>query len=107
MCVAFVQDLFFAAKIQDIAKAGGYSLQVAGSPEELAQILGRVTPRHVLLDLTLVNEEILALVKGVPRVAGFGPHVDRERFASARAGGIRTMWANSALADRLLAWLAE
>ncbi|MDA8193786.1 MAG: hypothetical protein M0Z53_07305 [Thermaerobacter sp.] len=105
MFVALVADLFFAARIEQIAQQAGVRVRIVGTAADLGQAIVEAHPTHVLLDLRQTDEAILNLVADVPNVAGFGPHVERDRFQSARAGGVRTVWANSALADRLGPWL--
>lgn len=105
MLVAYVDDLFFASKIEDLAKAVGTRVQLTESKVELRQMIDDGLVTHVLLDLRITDEDVLNCVGGVPNVAGFGPHVERERFSAARQGGVKTVWANSALASRLPGWL--
>lgn len=107
MFVAYVDDLFFGSKIEDLAKTVGASVQLTGSKVELRQLIDQGMVTHVLLDLRITDEEVLNVVGGVPNVAGFGPHVERERFSTARNGGVKTVWANSALANRLPGWLQK
>lgn len=105
MMVALVKDLFFAARVEAIAKISGAQVHVLTNVAELEQIVRERAPSHALLDLQMVDGLVLEIVRDVPHVAGFGPHVQREHFLSARQHGIRTLWANSALGDRLPAWL--
>ena len=105
--VALVQDLFFAARVESLAKSSGAAAQITTTPDEFVRWIHEVNPSHVLLDLTMVSDNILDVVAGVPHVAGFGPHVQREQFLNARQHGIKTLWANSALPDRLPGWLLQ
>jgi adenylosuccinate lyase len=107
MMVALVQDLFFAARVESLAKTSGVPAQVTTSPKEFVRWVQEMAPSHVLLDLNMATDEILAVVASVPQVAGFGPHVQREQFLNARQRGIKTLWANSALPDRLPGWLSQ
>ncbi|MCL4319355.1 MAG: hypothetical protein M1596_05650 [Firmicutes bacterium] len=107
MMVALVQDLFFAARVESLAKTSGVSVQVTTTPGEFVHWVQEMDPSHVLLDLNMATDEILAVVASVPHVAGFGPHVQREQFLNARQHGVRTLWANSALPDRLPGWLLQ
>jgi hypothetical protein len=107
MMVALVQDLFFAARVESLAKASAISAQVTTTSEEFVSWVQEMEPSHVLLDLNMVTDEILAVVARVPHVAGFGPHVQREQFLKARQRGVRTLWANSALPDHLPGWLLQ
>ncbi len=105
MMVALVKDLFFAARVEAIGKGSDTKVHVVTNVSELEQIVREEAPSHVLLDLQMVDSAVLLIVRDVPHVAGFGPHVQREHFLSARQRGIRTLWANSALGDRMPAWL--
>ncbi len=105
MMVALVHDLFFAARIQTLAEASGVAARVVTSVKEFETLVADAEPSHALLDLEMVDDAVLLIVATVPHVAGFGPHVQRENFLSARQHGIRTLWANSALAERLPSWI--
>lgn len=103
--VALVEDLFFAMRILELSNQAGVPAKVASTPDEFLAWLGTENPDFVLVDLRQATEAILKALTEVPHVAGFGPHVDRERFQAARAGGIKTVWANSALDQKLPGWL--
>lgn len=105
MMVALVKDLFFAARVEAIANASGIKAHVVTDVAALEQAVGEWEPSHALLDLQMVDGSVLEIVRHVPHLAGFGPHVERENFLSARQQGIRTLWANSALENRLPTWL--
>ncbi|MHB1953222.1 MAG: hypothetical protein ACYCOU_05690 [Sulfobacillus sp.] len=107
MMVALVQDLFFAARVQALAQGSGVEAKITTSSAEFLGLLADLQPTHVLLDLSLVTEVILSQVSDVAHVAAFGPHVQREKFLAARRQGIKTLWANSALPERLPAWLLQ
>lgn len=107
MMVALVEDLFFAARVEALARSAGVEARVVTSVAEFGQFVASEEPSHALLDLHMVDASVLAIVGTVPHVAGFGPHVQRENFLLARQQGIRTLWANSALPDRLPLWLQQ
>ncbi len=107
MMVALVEDLFFAARVEALARASGVEARVVTSVAEFGRLVADNNPSHVLLDLHMVDPVVLGIVGTVSHVAGFGPHVQRENFLMARQQGIRTLWANSALPDRLPSWLQQ
>ncbi|MCY0909051.1 MAG: hypothetical protein OWR62_11755 [Sulfobacillus thermotolerans] len=62
-------------------------------------------PPLVLLDLSIWDQRLSPCLEAVQHIAGFGPHVAREQFQAARAQGIETLWANSALSQKLGPWI--
>ena len=103
--VALVADLFFAERVMKIAETVGEDVTMCGTVKELRDYITQERPDMALVDLSLLGDDDLPWVKEVPHVAGFGPHVDRTRFQSAKAGGIYPLWANSALSQRLGPWI--
>lgn len=105
MLVALVSDLFFGSKILELAARAGVQARVYDNPGEFVQALAADSADHVLVELRQVDDTVLEALPARAHVAGFGPHVERDRFRQARSGGIATLWANSALETRLGPWL--
>ncbi len=100
---AVVSDLMLYSRIDSAAASAGATLVRVDSPSALPSDL----------DLVLVDwsarepdwtDALHALVG--PRVIVFGPHVDLEAHAAARAAGLGSMWARSRLLTSLGALLA-
>ena len=101
------RDLMIASRIIDAGSRAAVSLVQVGDPLDL--------PPATDTTLLLVDwsgrapnwgEQITAWCAGAPesvrpRIILFGPHVDLEAHAAARASGLGPMWARSKLVDRL------
>ena len=111
--IAFVPDLFFAAKISATASAAGVRLETLDAPAALDRCRSRNlppgdAPRLLLLDLG-AGEGALALaraVRGDPAsretpMVGFFSHVDTATRDAALAAGIDTVLPRSAFVARL------
>ncbi len=106
MIYALVSDLFFADRVMRIAQSVQEPVQTFQSPGALRLALESGQPPEMLVvELPMLCDTDLPWLQDIPHVAGFGPHVDRERFAQARELGIKPLWANSALAQRLGPWI--
>ena len=95
---AVVSDLMLFSRIESAAASAGATLFRVDSP-------GSLPPD---LDLVLVDwsarepdwTDALRALAG-PRVILFGPHVDLDAHAAARAAGLGPMWARSKLLTSL------
>lgn len=103
--VALVNDLFFESKIREIASQKSYQTIVVNNRHELQNAIEAHNPHRILCDLRLIDESMSEILRKHSFVAGFGPHVERERFREAREYGVGKLWANSALAEKLSSWL--
>jgi CheY-like chemotaxis protein len=87
-------DLLFSSRITGTARDLGLDVRVARSPEELLVLARQAPPGGVLLDLHhagLDLPELLGRLREacpvMPRVVGYGSHVDAATLRSARAAG--------------------
>ena len=95
---AVVSDLMLFSRIESVATSAGATLVRVDSPSSLPSDL----------DLVLVDWSVrepawtdaLHAISG-PRVILFGPHVDLDAHAAARAAGLGPMWARSRLLTSL------
>jgi hypothetical protein len=100
------RDLIIASRISEVAARADVQLRRFEDPSEL--------PPTSEVDLLLVDwgdhgpdwgERLvvwkLAPAKAMPRIILFGPHVDLEAHAAARAAGLGPMWARSKLLTEL------
>lgn len=103
-------DLLWMSKIRGAAEALGIPVRAVRSVEMLEARLADTPVKGLIVDLD-APEVALALIeraaKGPPgaagpvRIAAFGPHVEVERFAQARAAGAHDVMARGALAARM------
>ncbi len=93
--VAVVEDMFFAAKIDAVAKALRVALAQISEPAQLWSAMADSVPKLILLDLNsrvFAPIETLQRIKADPRFAGtrvfgFCSHVQRDlQEAAAQAG---------------------
>lgn len=95
----------FTLPIVEIARAMGVEVHIASSSDEALSVLGSLPIDAVLMDMRISSDEFIAQVVGVYPVAGFGPHVEGEKFLEFRKYGVKTLWPNSKLRDKLPEWL--
>lgn len=108
--LAVVPDLFFAAKIEAVAKAAGAALAFASAAEAHARCVASA-PDRVLVDLHAPGAMALvaalkadARTRGIP-VTGFYSHVENVIRAEALAAGADDVLPRSAFVTRLPALL--
>jgi len=116
--MAFVQDLFFLAKIQETAKAIGIRA-VTGDARRGPGSAAEAQPQAILVDLNsrgFSPVELIQALKADPatrsiRILGFVSHVQEDLVAAARAAGCDSVLARSAftrqLPERLRSLLTE
>lgn len=106
------RDLMFASRVEIAAEHAGVTLLQVGDPQDL--------PPATDIKLLLVDwgdrganwgPRIAAWcahapASATPRIILFGPHLDLEAHAAARAAGLGPMWARSKLIVELPALLA-
>jgi len=115
--VAFVPDLFFAAKVAATAEAAGVRLEILEPDAVLARCAAEGAapanaPALVILDLG-AGERALGLARalksaaraGGPPLVGFFSHVDTATRDAALAAGVDTVLPRSAFVARLPALL--
>jgi DNA-binding NarL/FixJ family response regulator len=111
--IAFVPDLFFAAKIAATAEAAGVRFEALDAAAALARCspsagLPTAAPRLLLLDLG-AGEPALALARELRArlaaselpIVGFYSHVDTATRDAALAAGVETVMPRSAFVARL------
>ncbi len=106
--LAAVPDLFFASRLQDLARRSGVSLLTVGDARGFADALAQAQPTLVLVDLSargLDPSKIIreAKMANVPEIIAFGPHKDLTARAIALAAGA-TQWVTN---QRLVEVLTE
>lgn len=101
-------DLLFSSKITGTAQALGLQVQVTRSVEELLQRAAQVQPRCILVDLQVPRLGLVELVKRLgevchpmPRVVGYGSHVEVETLRAAREAGCDPVWPRSKFVEEL------
>ena len=101
--VALENDLFFAVKITDTLKRAGFQTRVTRTATELRELL--IGGEYALALVNTAARGIdwqagvaAAREAGVPAIA-YGPHVDLDTQAAARAAGATRVIVNSRLAE--------
>ncbi|HEY0702629.1 MAG TPA: hypothetical protein VGD60_07665 [Candidatus Acidoferrales bacterium] len=90
--VAFVDDLFFQAKILETAKHVGVEVRTCTTPAALVADIAKHSPALVVIDLNAKNHPLDAISQaraaaGTIPVICFLSHVQTELAAQARAAG--------------------
>lgn len=111
--VAFVPDLFFAAKIAATAAAAGVAIETLGATAALERCRGRTgpagePPQLLILDLG-AGEAALALARALRAdqasrdlpMVGFFSHVEIATRDAGLAAGVQTVLPRSAFVARL------
>jgi CheY-like chemotaxis protein len=109
-------DLIFTSRITGTARSLGLSIRTANSLDALRQRVVVEAPSCVIIDLHhpgLDVAELLAYLRencpAMPRVVGYGSHVDAPRLKAAREAGCDVVLPRSAFVEQLLtdlpAWL--
>lgn len=113
--IAAVDDLFFAAKIQETARRLSLPLSLVRSPEELMGQARRSHPALVIFDLNATGcEPLIAIrrlkadpaLRAIPTL-GFFSHVQRELRAAATEAGCDRVVARSAFTAELAEILGQ
>jgi CheY-like chemotaxis protein len=111
-------DLIFTSRITGTARDLGLTVRAARTPEALLALARQSPPRCVLLDLHhpgLVLADFLRHLAEacptMPRVVGYGSHVDTATLRAAREAGCDPVWPRSKfveeLAQALPGWMGE
>jgi hypothetical protein len=101
---AVLSDLMLFSRIESAAASAGATLVRVDSPSSLPSDLDLV-----LVDWSAREPEWTDALRAIsgPRVILFGPHVDLDAHAAARAAGLGPMWARSKLLTSLGGLLAR
>lgn len=86
------RDLFFASKVTGTAQALGLRIELEREPEKVPPRIAAEGFRLLIVDLEVSPIDLAALVSRIEpreslRIIAFGPHVNAERLAAARAAG--------------------
>lgn len=107
-------DLIFTSRITATARALGLTIRAARSVEALEALARQQAPSGVLVDLGnpgLDVPDLIARLKTVcpvlPRLVGYGSHVDAAGLRAARAAGCDLVLPRSAFVEQLPTALAE
>ncbi len=112
-CVlAFVDDLFFQAKILETAKQVGVDLRTFTTSAALLGEIGKHPPKLVIVDLNAQNKPLEAIksvchaAPGLPMIA-FVSHVQVDLAHRASAAGCSTVMPRSQFTQELATILAQ
>lgn len=102
------RDLIFTNKVQSTAHTLGYQVEVIGEKAKARVEIESLHPRLVLIDLTAGELSSPASIMEYLAIAGsqtwfiaFGPHVESESLAAARAAGCHVVLPRSKFAADL------
>ena len=101
----YSDDLFWASKIIETAKALGHAVVRARSVDEIQKL----APDVLIVDLNTRAIDVGAVRAAAPRARlhAFGRHTDEEGLERARAAGCDPVLARSALQSKLPEYLGE
>jgi DNA-binding NarL/FixJ family response regulator len=108
--LAFVDDIFFQAKIRETAKLVGVTVHFCTTPDALFAELEKEKPGLVVIDLNARNNPLDAIARastsGVALV-GFLSHVQLDLAEKARAAGCANVMPRSKFTSSLATILAQ
>ncbi len=110
--IAFVDDLFFQAKLSETARQTGIGLRICTTPEALAAAIGEEAPALIVVDLNARTYPIEALERvrasrpDIPLVA-YLSHVQADLAARARAAGCTEVMPRSQFVRELATILTQ
>ena len=106
--ILLCRDLIFTTKVQGTAQALGYHLEVIGDVSKAKSAIGRLHPQVIFVDLTAGNLSDPGSLSDYIKLAGpdvwlvaFGPHVEKEALARAKAAGCQVVLPRSKFAEDL------
>ena len=106
-------DMIFTSRITGTAQALGLVVRPARSIDELKALLQQQMPRCVIVDLSNSGLEIDNLIahlrencSSMPRVVGYGSHVDTATLKNARKAGCDPVLPRSQFVEELPKQLA-
>lgn len=107
-------DLLFVSKVTATARAHGLTVAVARTAAQAVESARRTPPTGVLvdlhnpgLDLPGFLAELTATCSMMPRVIGYGSHVDVETLKAARAAGLDRVMPRSQFVTELEVSLSD
>jgi len=102
------RDLIFITKIRRTALDLGYTMLVANAQSQAMSMITSYHPPVVLVDLTAGEMAASAALKAYQELVGvdawliaFGPHVDADALAAAKAAGFHVVMPRSLFAAKL------
>jgi CheY-like chemotaxis protein len=108
------RDLIFITKVTGTAQTLGYHMQVAGDVRSAESAIETLRPQVIFVDLTAGELAALEALGDYIKFAGpdvwfvaFGPHVEEEALAAAKAAGCQAVLPRSKFAadlPRLMRW---
>jgi hypothetical protein len=106
--ILLCSDLIFTTKVRGTAQALGYHLEVIGDVFKAKSAIGALHPRVIFIDLTAGKLSAPDSLSDYIKLAGpdvwfvaFGPHVEKESLAKAKAAGCQVVLPRSKFADDL------
>lgn len=106
--ILLCRDLIFTTKVQGTAQALGYHLEVISDVFRAKSAIESLHPQVIFIDLTAGKLSDPDVVSEYVKLAGpdvwlvaFGPHVDGEALAKAKAVGCQIVLPRSKFADNL------
>lgn len=108
--LAFVDDIFFQAKIRETAKLVGVDVRFCTTPDALFAEMEKEKPGLVVVDLNARNNPLDAIARasssGAPLV-GFLSHVQLDLAEKARAAGCANVMPRSKFTSSLATILSQ
>src|SRR5947209_2644363 len=109
-------DLIFTSRITGTARSLGLTVRQARSVDALEQMARELAPSCILVDLNLPGLDVPEMIRRLreaaprmPRLVGYGSHVDAASLKAARAAGCDVVLPRSAfveqLPEQLPAWM--
>jgi hypothetical protein len=106
MILLLEDNVMFTMPILELARQHGESVIVAENAGRARDVLAeRSDLRGILLDMRLVDDDLLQHIPPQVAVAAFGPHVEGASFLAMRQRGVKSVWPNSKLRERLPDWM--
>jgi hypothetical protein len=106
--ILLCRDLIFTTKVQGTAQALGYHLVVISDVLSAKSAIGSLHPQVIFIDLTAGTLSDPDVVRDYVKLAGpdvwlvaFGPHVEEEALANAKAAGCQVVLPRSKFAGNL------
>ena len=112
--VAYIDNLFFSAKVSEVARRIGVPLVLTSTPEAAEEKARLEPPALLIADLNAAGDvpALAARLKNDPatkqiRLIGFYSHVQHELMERAKAAGFDLLLPRSAFVTRLAELLGE
>lgn len=105
MIILLEDNVMFSVPVTEIARAHGQAVIVAASAAEVLEHLAHPDLLGIVMDMRLSTPDLVAALPASIPAAAFGPHVDGSMFLQMRRLGLRDVWPNSKLREKLPGWL--